>query len=130
MWKDAFLLKLLCIGITGNFFNILRHIYTTDKACIKIGQSRSDFFNLDIGVRQGCILSPLLFNLFLSDLAKQFDTMDKPKLGNKGINSLFWADDLVLFSETKEGLDKLLKTLESYCLENHLMINTKNSVVL
>ena len=112
------------MGITGN---ILRHIYTTDKACIKIGQSRSDFFNLDIGVRQGCILSPLLFNLFLSDLAKQFDTMDKPKLGNKGINSLFWADDLVLLAETKEGLDKLLKILESYCLENHLLINTKKT---
>ena len=125
--RDLLLSKLFNMGITGNFFNILRHIYTTDKACIKIGQSRSDFFNLDIGVRQGCILSPLLFNLFLSDLAKQFDTMDKPKLGNKGINSLFWADDLVLFSETKEGLDKLLKTLESYCLENHLMINTKKT---
>ena len=61
-------------------------------------------------------MSPLLFNLFLSDLAKQFDSTDnKVTLGNVGINSIFWADDLVLFSESKEGLDKLLGILENYC---------------
>ena len=81
--RDLLLSKLFNMGITGNFFNILRHIYTTDKACIKIGQSRSDFFNLDIGVRQGCILSPLLFNLFLSDLAKQFDKTPVWEYGNQ-----------------------------------------------
>ena len=48
-------------------------------------------------------------------------------LGNRGINSLFWADDLVLFSESKEGLDRLLKTLEEYCKENDLLINTKKT---
>ena len=126
--RDILLEKILNMGITGKFFNILRHIYTTDKACIKLGNSRSDFFDLNIGVRQGCILSPLLFNLFLSDLAKQFDSVDnKVKLGNVGINSIFWADDLVLFSESKEGLDKLLGILENYCKENHLLINTKKT---
>merc|ERR1712240_187423 len=99
-----------------------------DKACVKIGQTRSDFFGLNIGVRQGCILSPLLFNLFISDLAKKFDTMEeKVQLGSISVNSLFWADDLVLFSETKAGLDRLLNTLEEYCRENELMINTKKT---
>ena len=70
--------------------------------------------------------SPLLFNLFISDLAKKFDNMEgRVQLGNRGINSLFWADDLVLFAKTKEGLNSILKTLEGYCNENYLMINTK-----
>ena len=126
--RDLLLKKILDMGITGKFFNILRHIYTTDQACVKLGQTRSTFFGLNIGVRQGCILSPLLFNLFISDLAKKFDAMeDKLQLGNTSVNSLFWADDLVLFSETKEGLDKLLKILELFCKENHLMINTKKT---
>ena len=126
--RDLLLTKILNMGISGKLFNIIRHIYTTDKACVKLGQSRSDFFSLDIGVRQGCILSPLLFNLFISDLAKKFDNMgDKVQLGSRGINSLFWADDLVLFAKTKEGLDSILKTLEGYCNENYLMINTKKT---
>ena len=56
--RDLLLEKLHNMGIKGKFFNILRHIYTSDKACIKMGYSCSDFFNLNIGVRQGCILSP------------------------------------------------------------------------
>ena len=116
------------MGITGKFFNLLRNIYTTDEACVKLGKCRSAFFKLNIGVRQGCILSPLLFNLFICDLAKKFDTMeDKFQIGKNSINSLFWADDLILFAKTKEGLDQLLKTLETYCVENHLSINTKKT---
>ena len=54
---------------------------------------------------------------------------DKIQLGNRGINSLFWADDLILLAKTKEGLDSLLKTLEDYCKENFLMINTKKHTI-
>ena len=62
--RDLLLNKLLNAGVTGKFFNIIRHIYTSDKACVKTGNTRSDFFGLSLGVRQGCILSPLLFNIF------------------------------------------------------------------
>ena len=126
--RDVLLRKLLDFGITGRCFNILKHIYSSDRASIKSGNSRSGFFDLDLGVRQGCILSPLLFNLFLSDLAKRFESMEeKIGLNHTGINSLFWADDLVLFARSKEDLDKMLKILEEYCKENEIAINTKKT---
>ena len=91
--RDILLNKLLKVGITGKFFNILRHVYTTDKACIKLQNSRSEFFELDMGVRQGCVLSPLLFNIFLSDLAKKFaDLGGGFQIGQTKVNALFWAD--------------------------------------
>ena len=74
--RDVLLKKLNNYGITGKFFNVLRIIYTSDKACIKLNNSRSAFFDLNLGVRQGCILSPLLFNIFLSDLTKKFEGME------------------------------------------------------
>ena len=110
--RDTLLKKLLNYGITGRFFNILRNIYSSDKACIKSGNVRSDFFDIDLGVRQGCVLSPLLFNIFLSDLAKKFQSLDgKFVLGQSSINALFWADDLVILGESEKQLKILLKNV-------------------
>jgi len=123
--RDILLNKLLKYGINGNFFNIIRNIYTKDKACVKLKGKCSTRFDINIGVRQGCILSPLLFNIFLCDLAKSLQEIECPALGN--INSLFWADDLVMFADSETGLQKLLKILEGYCKGNELTINTKKT---
>ena len=122
--RDILLKKLKNLGVEGIFFNIVRHIYTTDKACIKLGNSRSNLFDLSLGVRQGCILSTLLFNIFLSDLCKKLQFSEvKMEIDSKSINSLVWADDIVLLSETDKGLKVLLKILEDFCDENKLTIN-------
>ena len=63
--------KLLNYNIKGNFFNVIKNIYTNDKACIKIGGQSTEYFKVNQGVRQGCVLSPLLFNIFMSDLPKK-----------------------------------------------------------
>ena len=124
--RDILLKKLLKYGINGRFFNVIRNIYANDRACVKLNGKRSESFNIDIGVRQGCILSPLLFNIFLCDLAKSLQEIKCPAIGN--INSLFWADDLVMFSDSEIGLQNMLSTLEKYCKENELVINTKDEV--
>lgn len=126
--RDIMLQKLQNLGLTGKFFNIIRKIYTTDRSCVKIDKSRSELFDIDLGVRQGCVLSPLLFNLFVSDLAKSLDSYtEKFEMMHTSINSLFWADDLILMAKTEEGLKALLKTLEQYCLDNEIEINTKKT---
>ena len=56
----------------------------------------------------------------MRDLANKFDAMDdKVELGDTRVTSLFWAADLILIAESKEGLNHLPKTLEEYCQENH-----------
>ena len=52
---------------------------------------------------------------------------EKIHLNHTGINSLFWADDLVLLAKSKEDLDKMLKVLADYCTENEIAINTKKN---
>ena len=124
--RDILLSKLQKNGVDGKFFDILKTIYSNDMACIKIGTRYSVTFKPNKGVRQGCVLSPLLFNIFLADLQKDLDSCnDNLKLdGNKELSCLIWADDILILSESENGLQKKLDTLGMYCTNNKLSVNT------
>ena len=65
--RDILFERLKTKGITGKVFNLIKNIYMNEKCRIKIGGRLSDTFEANQGVRQGCILSPLLFNIFISN---------------------------------------------------------------
>ncbi|XP_048584056.1 uncharacterized protein LOC125563170 [Nematostella vectensis] len=129
--RDKLFAKIQQAGISGNFYEVLRSMYSNDISCGKIGDSISESFRCMVGVKQGCMLSPTLFNLFLSDLP---DTLAKSSsahiLGNTKLNCLLYADDLVLFSETSSGLQDLLNRLSIYSEENSLKVNTSKTKVM
>ena len=79
-------------------------------------------------MRQGCISSPLLFNLYVNDLAFSFIPSVLPN-GTK-LNSLFYADDLIILSRSKLGLQNCLNKLSSYCNSWMLKINPKNTKIM
>ena len=116
--------KLLKHGINGNFYNVIKNMYFNDETRIKVGDYLSDVIYPNQGVRQGCILSPLLFNIYLSDLPSMLEAgRTGPKINGKTFNSIIWADDLVMFSESEEGLNDLLKDLSAYTEENNMSVN-------
>ena len=129
--RDILLNKLLSHGIKGRFFNIIKNIYNNDKACVKMHNKCTEPFNINQGVRQGCVLSPLLFNIFLSDLGKKLDSLDeKVQVHDRGINTLFWADDIIMFSQNEDKLREMLKILEEFSGEHKLIINTDKTKVM
>ena len=129
--RDILLTKLLDRGINGKVFEIIRKIYTEDMAAVKFGNKASEPFSTNKGVRQGCVLSPLLFNIFLSDIQEAFDVCgDNPTLNNMEISSLIWADDILILSENPEGLQAKLDNLGVYCHRNKLRVNTDKTKVM
>ena len=129
--RDLLLGKLREVGITGKVFNIIRNIYSNDQAYMKVDGKITKSFPISQGVRQGCVLSPLLFNIFMAGLATKLSADDSGlKLDNKKVNSLFWADDIVLLTETREDLERLLKNVSEYCNLNKLTINCKKTKCL
>ena len=124
--RDILFQKLRLHNISGKFYNSLKNLYSHDFACISVGEKLTTPFRINQGVRQGCILSPLLFNIFLSDLPHCLNDGDtRPvsiNVSNK-LNSLIWADDLLILSETETGLQNMLKNLKDYSDTNMMQVN-------
>ena len=101
--RDILLKKLKKNGIDGNLLDIIKTIYLEDTVSIKINNQHSPSFKTNKGVRQGCVLSPLLFNIFLSDLQPKLDDCgDNVKIeGDIRISCLLWADDILILSESE-----------------------------
>jgi len=102
-------------------------MYSKTKCAVKNGNKRSSFFNDNRGVRQGCILSPLLFNLYLDKLPRLLESSrdtDSIALPNGlPVSCLLYADDLTLISRSAAGLQKQLNILNDYTEKWLLNIN-------
>ena len=106
-------------------------MYFNDETRIKVGDYLSDVIHPNQGVRQGCILSPLLFNIYLADLPARLEAgKTGPKINDKTFNSIIWADDLLLLSETEVGLNNMLNALNQYATEKNLHININKTKVM
>ena len=99
--------------------------------CNKEGQL-SDKVPTYNGVKQGCILAPLLFNFYINSMvtALSHPEFHPPKLANRHISLLLYADDAVLISQTPIGLKRALYALAQYCKEEMLQINYSKTKVL
>ena len=131
VWRNAMLYKLLKMGIGGNFLGVIESMYQDVLYCVKIEGYISETIKSSVGVKQGCVLSPLLFNLFLSDLPDIFsDSCDPVNLHGTLLNCIMFADDLVLMSETAEGLQACLNNLNEYCEKWGLRININKTKII
>ena len=129
--RTALIYKLGTIGIKGNMLKLLINMYNSSDYIIKSDGKYSSPINSKFGVKQGCNLSPLLFNLFVNDIHSIFEDCKPLNINDWKISSLSFADDLVLLSESESGLRKCLQKLESYCADWGLKVNpTKTKVMV
>ena len=132
VWRQALMYKLLANNVRGVFFNMLQSMYLDNSICIKLNNhERSNFFESNTGVRQGDALSPLLFNLYTADLQKFLQIeCNSPSFDKTYVNCLMYADDLLLMSQTEDGLQRLLDRLGEYCDKWGMEVNIEKTKVM
>ena len=125
VWRDGLYLKLLNNGANPKFVRLLRNIYSSSSLAIKVAGGRSTIFPSKVGLKQGCNLSPLLFNIFINDFLTEISMSftHSPLLNGIPINGLMYADDLVLISKSEEGLQNLLDMLHRFTESWFLQVN-------
>ena len=100
------------MGIPDHLTCLLRSLYAGQEATVRTGHGTTDWFQIGKEVRQDCILSPCLFNLYAEYIMRntgQEEAQGGIKISLRHINNLRYADDTTLMAESEEELKSLLK---------------------
>ena len=99
------------MGIPDHLTCLLRILYAGQEATVRTGHGTTDSFQIGKAVRQGCILSPCLFNFYAEYIMRNAgleETQAGIKIARRNTNNLRYADDTILMAESEEELKSLL----------------------
>ena len=111
------------MGISDHLTCLLRNLYVGQEATVRTGYGTTDWFQIGKGVRQGCILSPCLFNFYAEYIMRSAGLEEAQagiKIAGRNISNLRYADDTTLMAQTEEELKSLLMKVKEESEKNWL----------
>lgn len=126
--RNCLFYKLSCLGLSSKIIRLLQLLYQNTTSRIRSGSTFSNPFPVDLGVKQGCILSPILFSLYMNDLADVLP--GGVNVANTNVKVLLYADDIVILSDSPNGLQEMIDCLHRYCLTWSLRVNLDKSKIM
>jgi hypothetical protein len=132
VWRLGLWYKLTQHNVPPKFVRILQELYSVVPNRVRVGNHLSREFNISIGLKQGCTLSPLLFDVFINDLIVEL-RQNHPHIqfeGVQGFNSLFFADDIAMLARNPSDLQAMVTTLETWCQKWQMEVNVSKTKVM
>ena len=111
----------------------LRNLYAGQEATVRTGHGTTDWFQIGKAVRQGCILSPCLFNLYAENIMRNAgleETQAGIKIAGRNINNLRYADDTTLMAESEEELKSLMMKVKEESEKVGLKLNIQKTKIM
>ena len=121
------------MGIPDHLTTLLRNLYARQEATVKTGHGTTDWFQIGKGVRQGCVLSPCLFNLYAEYIIRNAGLGEAQagiKIARRNINNLRYAGDTTLMAESEEELKSLLMKVKEESEKLGLKLNIQKTKIM
>lgn len=117
-------------GIDGQLLAAIQSLYDDCKSCVRINGHKSAWFWVRVGLRQGCVLSPLLFIIFMDRISRRSTTQDCIKVGDVKVESLLFADDIARLASTAAGLQQAMDRFAAECSASGMQISVKKTEIM
>ena len=121
------------MGIPDHLICLLRNLYADQEATVRTGHGTTDWFQIGKRVRQGCILSPCLFNFYAEYIMRNAgleETQAGIKTARRNINNLRYADDTTVIAESEEELKSLLMKVKVESEKVGLKLNIQKTKIM
>ena len=118
------------LDLDGKDLRLLRNLYWNQKASVRVASEESMRQVIKRGVRQGCVLSPDLFNLYSEVIMRDLTELEGIKFGGRNLNNIRYADDTVLIADSEGKLQRLIQALVQSSGERGLKMNTSKTKVM
>ena len=121
------------MGTPDHLTCLLRNLYAGQEATVRTRSGTTDWCQIGKGVRQGCILSPCLFNLYAEYIMRNAGLEEAQagiKIARRNINNLRYADDTTLMAESEEELKILLMKLKEESEKSGLKLNIQKTNIM
>ena len=127
LWK-----ALLEMGVPTHFVKLISNLYDNQQACVRTEKGDSDWFNIGQGVRQGCILSPTLFNLYAEYIMRRVleNWNGGLSIGGYKLSNLRYADDTTLVATSALELEELLLIVKAKSEALGLRLNVSKTKIM
>ena len=123
--------KLIKTGIHGKFLSALQSLYDNVKCSVKVNDCLTPWFKVDTGVKQGCLLYPSLFAIYINDLTERINHLGCGiQIDDIQLSILLYADDIAVIAPDESKLQLMLNEVAAWCQDWKLQINpTKFKIV-
>ena len=121
------------MGIPDHLTCLLRNLYAGQAATVRTGHGTTDWFQIGKGVRQGCILSPCLLNVYAEYIIRNAGLEEAQagiQISGRNINNLRYADDTTLMAESEEEIKSLLMKVKEESGQVGLKLNIQKTKIM
>ena len=116
VWRKGLWYKLWDVGVRGRMWRVLRTLYSKCEVSVRVGGQTNDWYEEFVGVREGCVLSPLLYAIYINELPAELDRegCGGVRFGTKLVRCLMFADDVVLMATSASELQRMFDVVSRF----------------